>query len=107
MGFGDVTLMGMIGAFLGWKAAVLTFFLAPFPGLAHAAWKLLKYLKKRLSGAQLSSADREIPLGPYLSMTAAALFFLWKWVGPVCDRGLFHPFYVIFWWLLGVSDLAD
>ena len=37
MGFGDVTLMAMIGAFLGWQAAVLTFFLAPFFGLAHAA----------------------------------------------------------------------
>ena len=41
MGFGDVTLMGMIGAFMGWQAAVLTFFLAPFLGLAHAAWKLI------------------------------------------------------------------
>ena len=37
MGFGDVTLMGMIGAFMGWQAAVLTFFLAPFFGLGHAA----------------------------------------------------------------------
>ena len=34
MGFGDVNLMGMIGAFMGWQAAVLTFFLAPFFGLA-------------------------------------------------------------------------
>ena len=39
MGFGDVTLMAMIGAFLGWQAAVLTFFLAPFFGLAHALWQ--------------------------------------------------------------------
>ena len=49
MGFGDVTLMGMIGAFLGWQAAVLTFFLAPFFGIGHASWKLVKYLKKRIT----------------------------------------------------------
>ena len=71
----------MIGAFLGWQAAVLTFFLGPFFGLAHAAWKLLTYLRKWLAGGQLSSADREIPYGPYLSMAAAALFFAWPWSG--------------------------
>ena len=49
MGFGDVTLMGMIGAFLGWQAAVLTFFLGPFLGLGHAVWKLVRYLRKWLT----------------------------------------------------------
>ena len=84
------------------------FFLGPFLGLAHAAWKLLKYVKKRISGGQLSGADREIPYGPYLSMAAATLFFLWKWLWPVCDRGLFNPLYVIFWWMLGINvDLPD
>ena len=55
MGLGDVTLMGMIGAFMGWQAAVLTFFLAPFIGLAQAAWKLFKKIKKWIGGRQLSS----------------------------------------------------
>jgi leader peptidase (prepilin peptidase) / N-methyltransferase len=103
MGLGDVTLMGMIGAFLGWQAAVLTFFLAPFLGLTHAAWKLITYLGKRLSGSQLSSADREIPYGPYLSMAAASLLFVWRWIWPVSNRHLFEPLYVIFWWMLGID----
>ena len=90
MGFGDVTLMGMIGAFLGWQAAVLTFFLGPFLGLAHAVWKLLKYLKKRLSGGQLSSSDREIPYGPYLSMAAAVAFFS----GPGSGRSVLGDLFI-------------
>ena len=103
MGMGDVTLMGMIGAYLGWQAAILTFFLAAFLGLGHALWKLVRYLRKWLTGAQLSSSDREIPLGPYLSMAAVLLFFTWPWVWPVCSRDLFVPLYVIFWWLLGID----
>ncbi len=108
MGFGDVTLMGMIGGFMGWQAAVLTFFLAPFLGLAHACWKLLKLLKKWMSGGQLSSADRELPYGPYLSMAAASLLFLWPWVWRGWARGLFAMLFVIFWWLLGIDvDLRN
>lgn len=82
MGFGDVTLMAMIGAYLGWQAAVLTFFLAPFFGLSHALWKLLVFLGKKLSGKQATSADREIPFGPYLSMAALALLLSWPWFWP-------------------------
>jgi leader peptidase (prepilin peptidase)/N-methyltransferase len=103
MGLGDVTLLGMVGAFLGWQAAVLTFFLAPFFGLAHAAWKLLIYLRKRLSGGQLSSSDREIPYGPYLSMAAAALLFAWPYVWQGWAKGLFGTLNVLFWWGLGIN----
>jgi leader peptidase (prepilin peptidase)/N-methyltransferase len=103
MGFGDVTLMGMIGAFLGWQAAVLTFFLAPFFGLAHAFWKLLAYLKKRATGREVSSADREIPFGPYLSMAAMTLMLSWPWLWAGWAKGLFATMGVIFWWLIGVD----
>jgi leader peptidase (prepilin peptidase)/N-methyltransferase len=108
MGLGDVTLMGMIGGFLGWQAAVLTFFLGAFLGLGHALWKLVRFVKKWLIGGQLSSSDRELPYGPYLSMAAALLFFAWYWVWPICSRHLFLPLYVIFWWTLGVNfDLPN
>ncbi len=108
MGFGDVTLMGMIGAFLGWQAAVLTFFLGPFFGLGHAAWRLFRFLKKWAMGSQLSTADRELPYGPYLSMAAASLFFVWPWVWRGWARGLFATIYVLFWWMLGIHlDLPD
>jgi leader peptidase (prepilin peptidase)/N-methyltransferase len=103
MGFGDVTLMGMIGAYLGWQAGVLTFFLGPFFAIGHAAWKLLKYLKKRLTGAQLSSTDRELPYGPYLSMAAAALFFSWPKLWDGWAKELFNAIFVIFWWLWGIN----
>ena len=46
MGFGDVTLMGMIGAFLGWQAAVLTFFLAPFFGIGTRGMEVVEVLEK-------------------------------------------------------------
>jgi leader peptidase (prepilin peptidase)/N-methyltransferase len=103
MGFGDVTLMAMIGAFLGWQAAVLSFFLFPFFGLAHAAWKLMKYLGKRMAGVQSSSADREIPAGPYISMAAAFLVYSWPWLWPLWAKNLFEMLHAIFWFMLGVN----
>jgi leader peptidase (prepilin peptidase) / N-methyltransferase len=106
MGLGDVTLMGMIGAFLGWQAVVLTFFVGPFFGLIPAARKLWFYLRKRFGGGQFSSSDREIPYGPYLSMAAAALLFAWPVVWRRWAAWYFHTLYVIFWWLLGF-DVPD
>jgi leader peptidase (prepilin peptidase)/N-methyltransferase len=101
MGFGDVTLMAMIGAFVGWQAAVLTFFFAPFFGIAHAVWKLGQYIAKALSGRQLSSADREIPFGPYLSMAAVVLVLTWPWLWPSWARGLFESLKDVSRWMLG------
>jgi prepilin signal peptidase PulO-like enzyme (type II secretory pathway) len=65
MGFGDVTLMMMIGAYLGWQAGLLVFFLAPFAGLVVgvAQWVLRR--------------DDEIPYGPFLCLAASALVVAW------------------------------
>ncbi|MFH1338353.1 MAG: prepilin peptidase [Candidatus Omnitrophota bacterium] len=64
MGGGDVKLLAMIGAFLGWKAAVLTFFLAPFLGAAVGIVNLV--VKKQ----------HTVPYGPFLS-TAAFISLFW------------------------------
>ncbi len=65
MGGGDVKLMAMLGAFIGWQAALLTFFIAPFFG--SIAGIVLKIKK----GTSL------IPYGPFLSL-AALISMVWK-----------------------------
>jgi len=64
MGGGDVKLLAMIGAFLGWQNALLTFFIAPFLGLVIGLFNLL--VKKQ----------HLIPYGPFLSL-AAVIAMLW------------------------------
>jgi leader peptidase (prepilin peptidase)/N-methyltransferase len=67
MGDGDIILLAMIGAFLGWKAAILTFFIAPFLGILAGAANLI--VKK----------EHVIPYGPFLSLAAlVSLFWLDK-----------------------------
>jgi len=101
MGSGDIHILGMIGAFLGWQAAVLAFFLAPFFGFLPAAWKLAIYIGKRVRGRKYRSTDREIPFGPYLSLAALALLFSWGWSWPGFAKYYFDTFSVLFWVLTG------
>lgn len=63
MGGGDVKLLAFIGAFLGWKFTLLTFFLAPFFGSIVGV--PLKFIKKQDT----------IPYGPFLSLAAAISIF--------------------------------
>lgn len=62
MGAGDVKLLAMIGAFLGWQKVILVFFLAPFFGVVVG---LINILVKK---------DHTLPYGPLLSL--AAIFSL-------------------------------
>jgi len=68
MGFGDATLLAMIGAFLGWQPALLTFFLAPFAGMIITA---LQFLSTRRS---------DLAFGPYLSLSAVMVVLCWPTV---------------------------
>ena len=53
MGSGDIHIMAMIGAFLGWQVAVVTPFLAAFVGLVPALWKLVSYLASGWPGGNM------------------------------------------------------
>ena len=64
MGGGDIKLMAMIGAFLGWQRALLTFFLAPFFGVIIGIINLV------------TKKDHTIPYGPFLAL-AAILSLFW------------------------------
>jgi len=66
MGFGDVTLMGMIGTFLGWQGSLIVFFLAPFLALIVGIVSLV------FRGQNI------VPFGPFLSMAAALVLVFWQ-----------------------------
>jgi hypothetical protein len=88
MGFGDVTLMAMIGAFLGWQASLVVFFLAPFAGLLLGLLNLIVH------------RESEIPYGPFLCLAAGFVVIrwaaVWEWSEPRIFRfGPFVPLVVL------------
>ena len=82
MGSGDIHILAVVGAFLGWEAAVLAFFFSAFFGLIPAILKLVPYLIKRATGRSWDASEREIPFGPFLAMAAGALLLTWPWIWP-------------------------
>ncbi len=68
MGFGDVTLMAMIGTFLGWQAVLLVFFIGPLFGLVPALTETL--LRRHL--------QTPIPYGPFLCLGALTVMVFWS-----------------------------
>ncbi len=65
MGTGDITLMAMIGSFLGWQAVTLVFLLAPVAGLTVGVV------------VRIVSGKTYLPYGPWLSMAAVVVLFNW------------------------------
>jgi leader peptidase (prepilin peptidase)/N-methyltransferase len=64
MGGGDIKLNSAVGAFLGWKAALLTIFIGSFIGSIVGIIMLKK------------TGNRKIPFGPFLSLGALTCLFL-------------------------------
>jgi len=63
MGGGDVKLMAMVGAFMGWKYALLTFFLAPFFGAIYGV------------AEKIRTKESTIAYGPFLVLGALLSLF--------------------------------
>lgn len=68
MGMGDVKLLAMIGAFLGWQSILPTLFLGSLAGTLVGI-PLMLY---RRAGSRLA-----IPFGPFLSLGAVLYLFVW------------------------------
>jgi len=79
MGGGDVKLLAMIGAFIGWKGVFFTIFVASMAGtLAAIIQKLctIMFLKKAEPADQsLSFLKMRIPFGPFLAIGAISYLF--------------------------------
>jgi prepilin signal peptidase PulO-like enzyme (type II secretory pathway) len=95
MGFGDVTLMAMIGAFLGWQVGLMIFFVAPCLALVLGIAQLLLH------------SDNELPYGPFLCLAAVLLMWfwagVWEWGRPIFELGWMVPLLMLFClFLLGI-----
>ncbi len=93
LGFGDIALMAMVGAFLGLKLTLLVIFSAPLAGTVYAALLLLagRFRKTPEMGGTLAEQSsgrerflaQELPFGVFLgACSLAAVFFgesIWRW----------------------------
>ena len=88
MGFGDVTLVAMIGTFLGWQSCLIIFFLAPMAGLVVGLLQVILF------------RDTEIPYGPFLCLAAVVVIVcwtaVWDWVLGAFAVGWLVPVVVVF-----------
>jgi len=75
MGFGDVTLMAMVGAFVGWQPSVIIFFIAPLCGVFLAV------------GQWVTTGRKDIPYGPFLCFATWLVIDGWTelWYRGVMD----------------------
>jgi leader peptidase (prepilin peptidase)/N-methyltransferase len=82
MGGGDIKLLAMIGAFLGWKPAILTIF---FGGLLGAV------VGVTLMGVRVITREAYLPFGPFLSLGAVVAILygqeILTWYGSLLGGG--------------------
>jgi prepilin signal peptidase PulO-like enzyme (type II secretory pathway) len=89
MGFGDVTLMAMIGATLGWQATLIAFVYAMVVVVLGLTIQVI------LTGSQA------LAFGPYLCAGAAITIFRWDATWPGAKEGAFVLGQGLLWILAG------
>jgi len=81
MGGGDVKLMAMVGAFLGWKLTLLAFFIAPFFGAVYGIVEKIR------------TKDSAIAYGPFLVLGSLISLFwgteIINWI--LGNYGIYNP----------------
>lgn len=77
MGFGDVTLMAMIGTYVGWQPSLMIFFLAPFVAVVIC---LIQWMVTQ---------RRDIAFGPYLCVAAVLVIVRWPVIWEAQARPIF------------------
>jgi leader peptidase (prepilin peptidase)/N-methyltransferase len=68
LGLGDVTLMAMIGSYIGWQAVLFVLALAPLCGILVGL------------GARVFTGKGYVPFGPYLAAATLIVLFSWRWL---------------------------
>ena len=68
LGFGDVTLMAMVGAFIGWQATLCVLAISPLTGI------VIGMLVRLLTGRTF------VAFGPYLALSAVLVMGTWRWL---------------------------
>jgi leader peptidase (prepilin peptidase)/N-methyltransferase len=82
MGLGDVTLMAMIGSFLGWQPVVMVLLFAPLCAIAGtAAAFVMRAVRTWTGGAATVEGVRPyLPFGPFLCLATYLVLCTWRWL---------------------------
>jgi len=75
---GDVAILAVAGAFLGWQPVTVAFAAALPPALLLAGWRVVARKKETA------------PFGPWLALAVTAAWLGWAWVGPAVRPVFFN-----------------
>ena len=79
MGFGDITLTAMIGAFVGWQPALCAISIAPLTAIVIG------------SLVRITTDRTFVAFGPYLAVSTVIVLCTWRWIWaePLLIRDVF------------------